>query len=104
MLRLFTGLTLFIAPAAALASTYAATPVTRAPQGRIISSDISWTCGPDACVGSADYGRPLVLCQGLANRAGRLASFVADGRAFTPSELDRCNARAKGGAPVARAN
>ena len=104
MLRSLIGSLLLAAPATALASTYAATPVARAPQGRIIASDISWTCGPDACLGSADYGRPLVLCQGLASRTGRLASFVADGRAFTPSELDRCNARAKGGAPVARAN
>ena len=104
MVRLLTGLAFLVAPAAALASTYAATPVTRVVQGRIISSDISWTCGPDACVGSADYSRPLVLCQGLAGRTGRLASFVADGRAFSPTELDRCNARAKGAAPVARAN
>jgi len=104
MVRLLTGFALLIAPAAALASTYAATPVTRGVQGRIISSDISWTCGPDACLGSTEDSRPLVLCQGLASRTGRLAGFVADGRAFSPSELDRCNARAKGAAPVARAN
>jgi len=37
-----------------------------------------------------------VLCQSLAKRAGRIESFVADGRAFTAAELDRCNASAKG--------
>ena len=104
MVRLLTGIALLVAPAAALASTYAATPIARAAQGRIIASDISWTCGPDACVGSTEESRPLVLCQGLASRTGRIASFVADGRAFAPAELGRCNARAKGEAPVARAN
>lgn len=104
MVRFLTGLALLVVPAAALASTYAATPVTRAAQARIIAADIAWTCGPDACLGSTEESRPLVVCQDLAGRTGRLATFVADGRAFNPAELDRCNAHAKGVAPVARAN
>ena len=31
----------------------------------------------------------------LAARTGRLGSFLADGRAFTVAELERCNSRAK---------
>ena len=107
MLRLFSAsaaLSLAFFPSAALASTYAATPIVPAASGRIIASDISWTCGPDACQGSTLESRPLVLCQDLAARAGRLSSFVTDGRAFTATELDRCNVRAKGAAPLARAN
>jgi len=92
------------APTAAPAASYAGVPVTRAPQSRIIAADISWSCGTDACQGSTDESRPLVLCQGLAQRTGRLASFLADGRAFNPAELDRCNSRARGPAPLARAN
>lgn len=91
-------------PTAAFASSYAAVPVTRAPVSRIIASDISWNCGSDACQGSSEESRPLVLCQGLAARTGRLSSFLADGRAFSPTELDRCNSRARGPAPVARVN
>ena len=50
-----------------------------------------------AASGSTDTSRPLVICQDLAKRAGRLESFVADGRALGAAELDKCNARA--GAP-----
>jgi hypothetical protein len=37
----------------------------------------------------------VVLCQSLAKRAGKVDSFLVDGRAFTPAELDKCNAAAK---------
>lgn len=93
-----------LAPTVASAASYAAVPITHAPTGRIIAEDISWACGADACQGSTDYGRPLVLCQGLASHTGRLASFLADGRALSATELDRCNSRARGPAPLARAN
>ena len=84
--------------APATAASYSAKPVAAASATRIIGRDIVWTCGPDACLGSTEDGRPAILCEGLAKRAGRLASFIADGRAFTPAELDKCNASAKGGA------
>lgn len=78
----------------ASAATYSASPLTPAA-GRFITRDIVWRCGPDACVGVTDNGRPLTLCQSLAKRAGRIASFIADGRALGATELDRCNASAK---------
>jgi hypothetical protein len=62
---------------------------------RIIARDIVWNCGPDACQGATDESRPVVLCQSLAKRAGRVDSFVVDGRAVSAAELDRCNASAK---------
>ena len=82
----------------AIAATYSAKPAVQPEASRIIARDISWICGPDACQGSTAESRPAVLCQGLAKRAGRLTSFVANGSAFGSAELDKCNASAKGGA------
>jgi hypothetical protein len=87
-----------LAAAPVMAATYSAKPVTAAPTARIVANDIVWACGAGACQGSSEESRPAVLCQGLAKQAGRLASFVADGRAFGAAELDKCNASAKGGA------
>ena len=62
---------------------------------RFIARDIVWSCGPAACQGATEESRPAVLCQSLAKRAGHVDSFLVDGRAFSPAELDRCNASAK---------
>ena len=90
----------------ALAGSYSAKPIAPVGAKRIITRDIVWNCGPAACQGATDESRPLVLCQSLAKRAGRLESFLADGRAFAPAELDRCNSAARDGAnpAVARAD
>lgn len=89
------------ASAPAAAATYSAKPVTQPEASRIIARDISWTCGPDACQGSTEESRPVVLCQGLAKRAGQLTSFVANGRAFNQAELAKCNLSARGGSASA---
>jgi hypothetical protein len=62
---------------------------------RFIARDIVWACGAAACQGSTQESRPAVLCQSLAKRAGKVDSFLVDGRAFTAAELDKCNASAK---------
>src|SRR5437763_10094077 len=85
-------LTLIAAPAAG--TSYSAKLVVPTSQ-RIIAQDISWSCGADACQGSTLESRPIVLCQSLAKRAGKVDSFLVDGRAFTSAELDKCNAAAK---------
>jgi hypothetical protein len=36
-----------------------------------------------------------VLCESLARRAGRIDNFVVDGRAFSPAQLEQCNASAE---------
>jgi hypothetical protein len=82
------------AAAPAAAATYSATLAVPAT-ARIIARDISWNCGPSACQGSTQDSRPVVLCQSLAKRAGRVDSFLVGGRAFTSAELDRCNAFAR---------
>ena len=96
----FSALLVCAAPAAA--STYSAT-LSPSANGRIISRDIVWSCGSGACSGATEESRPPVICQSLARQAGRVGSFLADGRPFTPAELDKCNtaAKADGGKAVA---
>ncbi|HVU31037.1 MAG TPA: hypothetical protein VHE36_11625 [Sphingomicrobium sp.] len=88
---LFLGLAI---TAPALAANYSATPAQPA-SGRFIARDITWSCGAAACQGATAESRPVVLCQGLAKQVGRIETFLVDGRAFTPTELERCNASAK---------
>ena len=95
MFRPILALATVIASAApAAAASYSAKPAIPSSD-RIIARDITWQCGPAACQGSTAESRPAVLCQGLAKRAGRIESFVVDGRAFSASELAKCNASAK---------
>jgi hypothetical protein len=90
----FSALLLAAAPAAA--SSYSA-KLTAPASPRIIGPDIVWACDNTACRGTTDESRPAVICQSLARGAGKLEGFLADGRAFTPAELDKCNAVAKAG-------
>ena len=93
---------LVAAPAAA--STYSAKPIAAPATVKIVGKDISWSCGANGCRGSTDTSRPLVICQDLAKRAGRLESFVADGRALSAAELEKCNSRAAAPTALAHAN
>ncbi|MES2904494.1 MAG: hypothetical protein V4696_09950 [Pseudomonadota bacterium] len=84
---------LVAAPAAA--GTYTAKPAIQPEAARIIARDISWNCSTATCLGRTQESRPAILCEGLAKRAGRLESFVVDGRPFGQAELAKCNASAK---------
>jgi hypothetical protein len=86
-------------PAVAGAATYSAKPAATGAPARIIARDISWKCGPAACQGSTEYGRPVVLCQALARQVGRIESFIVDGQALPVAALDKCNSAAPA-APV----
>ena|SRR5436190_8997838 len=83
-----------LAAAPAAAASYSAA-MTQPASGRFIARDIVWNCGPAACQGATENGRPVVLCQSLAKRAGHVDSFLVDGRALAAADLDRCNASAK---------
>jgi len=83
---------LIAAPTAA--ATYSAKPATPLSK-RFVARDITWSCGPDACQGSTLESRPVVLCQSLAKRAGRLDTFLVDGRSIDAAELAKCNTAAK---------
>ena len=78
----------------ATAANYSATLATPAT-GRFIARDIVWNCGTAACQGTTDESRPVVLCESLARRAGPIESFLVDGDALSPVDLQRCNASAK---------
>jgi len=87
------------APAAA--ATYSAKLAAPQQASRIAVSDLLWTCGEQDCVGSTKTSRPLVLCQGLAKKAGRIDAFTVDGRDIAAAELERCNASARASTPQA---
>ena len=95
MLRLvlgFSAAAFAISPA--VAASYSAKLATPTSE-RFIARDITWNCGPDACQGATNESRPLVLCQSLAKRAGRVDNFLVDGHALAAAELDKCNVSAK---------
>jgi hypothetical protein len=87
----------------ALAGTYSAKPVAAPEATKIIGKDISWVCGANGCTGSTEASRPVILCQDLAKRAGRIESFLADGKPLSAEQLDKCNSAAKGDASASLA-
>ena len=90
----------------AAGATYSGKPVTAASASKFVSRDIIWNQVGASYQGSTNESRPLVLCQSLAKRAGRLESFTVNGNAFAEADLAKCNAVAPqaSGAPVAEAN
>jgi len=96
MTRFLTLAALLAIPAAASAGTYSATP-SAAASGRVITRTASWTCGAQGCATSTEASRPVVICQGLAKKVGKLDAFTTDGRALGTDELAKCNALARAG-------
>jgi hypothetical protein len=86
---------LALAAAPATAATYSAKPAAPVGDSRLVARDVVWACGPEACVGSTQNSRPVVVCQSLAKKTGRIDSFLVDGRPLSAEELDRCNASAR---------
>jgi hypothetical protein len=104
MFRPFLALAAAVFSAApAAAATYSAT-LSAPSHGQIIARDISWDCTGASCRGTTENSRPTVLCQSLAKRAGRIDSFLVDGRALAAAELERCNASARPAATEAVAS
>lgn len=89
-LALFAALAMVATPAAA--ATYAGKPASPTAETKFVSRDIIWNLAGGTYQGSTSESRPLVLCQSLAKRAGRLESFTVNGRAFADAELAKCNA------------
>ena len=94
MFRSLAALTALSLAVPAAAATYTASPASPS-QARIAARDILWTCGADGCTGSTQNSRPVVLCEGLAKKAGRIESFAVNGQPIAAADLDRCNASAK---------
>ena len=93
---------LFAAPA--LGANYSAKPLAAPTAAKIAGKDIGWSCSAGQCKGATDASRPLVICQDLAKRAGRLENFLADGRALGSADLEKCNSRAAAPTALAHAN
>jgi hypothetical protein len=93
---------LAIVAAPAAASSYSAKLAAPAA-GHVVAHEMNWACAGDSCKGTTEDSRPAVLCEGLAKRAGRVDSFVVDGRAFSSAELDKCNAGVRPGPTQAAA-
>ena len=103
MLRSILILSALAAVAAPAAAASYSAKLTVPTTQRFIARDIVWACGADACQGATEESRPVVLCESLAKRAGKVDSFLVDGRAFTATELAQCNAMAKPAAAKALA-
>jgi hypothetical protein len=90
----------------AFAASYSAKPAAMPAAKTIIGKDVGWNCAGGSCSGKSETGRPLLICQDLAKRAGRLESFSTDGRALGDDQLAKCNSAAKevAAAALARAN
>jgi hypothetical protein len=89
----------FLSALAVLASPVAAASYSAklaAPAaGHIVARDINWTCAAGGCQGTTAESRPAVLCQALAKKAGKVDSFLVDGRPFNDAQLTTCNASVK---------
>lgn len=94
MTRTFALVAALALAAPAAAATYAGKPAAPAGQAKFVSRDIIWNLAGGTYQGRTSESRPLVLCQSLAKRAGRLESFTVDGRAITDADLAKCNAAA----------
>ncbi len=94
MTRTFALLTALAIAAPATAATYAGKPAAPVGEAKFVSRDIIWNLAGGTYLGSTNESRPLVLCQSLAKRTGRLESFTVNGRAFAEADLAKCNAAA----------
>jgi hypothetical protein len=106
MSRSLVFLAAFSLAAPAAAATYAGKPAAPGNETKFVGRDIVWNLAGDTYRGSTAESRPVVLCQSLAKRAGRLETFTVDGKALAESDLAKCNAvaPAAGTASLAEAN
>ena len=94
MFRTFAVIIALGLAAPAAAATYAGKPAGPASESKFVGRDIIWSLAGGSYRGTTDHSRPVVLCQSLAKRAGRLESFTVDGKALGAEELAKCNAAA----------
>ena len=80
----------FAGPASA--ATYVGKPAAPATEAKYVGRDIVWNLAGGSYQGSTKESRPVVLCQSLAKKAGRLERFTVDGKAFADGDLAKCNA------------
>ena len=88
-----------IAPAMASAADsgpyYVATPAAAPAQQMLITSGTVWKWHEPAFTANKGPQREAIMCQMIAQHAGKLAAFSAGGKAFDTDALTKCNTRAK---------
>lgn len=100
----FLLLTATTASAAAPAG-YSAKPAAVADTAKFVARDTIWRCGPDGCVSASKANsRAAFVCEALVKEVGAVTSFRAAGETFDAEALAKCNARAKGGQALAKAD
>jgi uncharacterized low-complexity protein len=91
--------TLALTPATGFAQTargyYAATPVTSPEKASLVTRSTIWKCGEGVCVASKANARDNIVCELVAREVGQLSAFRANGTAFDPDALAKCNAKAR---------
>ena len=84
-----------IGQAADSAPYYVATPSAAPAQDTLITSGTLWKWHEPAFTANKGPQREAIMCQMVAQHAGKLTAFSAGGKAFEPDALAKCNARAK---------
>lgn len=88
-------LTPIAATAAETTAYYAATPVATPAQTTVITNGTVWKWNATSFTATKGPQREGIVCEMIAQRAGKLAAFNAAGQAFDAAALAKCNARAK---------
>ncbi|PXA97084.1 hypothetical protein DMC47_15660 [Nostoc sp. 3335mG] len=89
------ALSLPVATMAQPARGYSVVPATAPSVASIMTRDTLWKCGGDRCTAARAEGSHLTTCQLAAAQLGTLTAFTANGTAFAPDQLAKCNLRAK---------
>ena len=84
-----------VANAAEGGAYYAATPVATPSKTMLITSGTVWKWNETAYTANKGPQRENIMCELVAQRAGKLSAFSVAGTAFDAAALEKCNARAK---------
>ena len=81
--------------AAETSAYYAATPVAAPAKTMLITSGTVWKWNETAYTASKGPQREGIVCEMIAQRAGKLTAFTVAGQPLDADALAKCNARAK---------
>lgn len=84
-----------IANAAETGPYYVATPSAAPAQATLITSGTLWKWRDTAFTANKGPQREAIMCEMVAQHAGKLTAFSAGGKAFDADALAKCNGHAK---------
>ncbi len=82
------------AAAAQGAGGYSATPAAAPTVERLMTRTTLWKCAGASCTAPRTAGSHLAACQRVRQQLGPLVAFTANGTAFAPEQLEKCNGKA----------